>query len=152
MSELYWKPAHELAAMIRNRDIKAAELMELTIKRIEQTNPKLNAFCALRADDALADARALDDKIARREELGPLAGLPLGVKDLEDAAGLPTTHGSKAFKDHMPKSDSVQVSRLKAAGPIVFGNTNAPASGYTAFPQKLPFSCTRQPGNLDPPP
>ena len=111
MDELYWKPAHELAAMIRRRDIKAAELMELTIKRIEQTNPKLNAFCALRADDAMADARALDEKIARREELGSLAGLPLGVKDLEDASGLPTTHGSKAFKDHMPSADSVQVSK-----------------------------------------
>ena len=55
MDELCWKPAHELAAMIGRRDIKAAELMELTIKRIEQTNPKLNAFCALRADDAMVD-------------------------------------------------------------------------------------------------
>ena len=149
MDELYWKPAHELAAMIRRRDIKAAELMELTIKRIEQTNPKLNAFCALRADDAMADARALDEKIARREELGPLAGLPLGVKDLEDAAGLATTHGSKAFKDHMPKSDSVQVSRLKAAGAIVIGKTNAPEFGYTAFTKNLLFGVTRNPWNLE---
>src|SRR4029077_18180755 len=149
MSELYWRPAHELAAMIRRRDIKAAELMELTIKRIEQTNPKLNALCALRADDAMADARALDEKIARREELGPLTGLPLGVKDLEDAAGLATTHGSKAFKGHMPKSDSVQVSRLKAAGAIVIGKTNAPEFGYTAFTKNLLFGPTRNPWNLE---
>ena len=149
MDELYWKPAHELAAMIRRRDLKAAELMELTIKRIEQTNPKLNAFCALRADDAIADARAVDEKIARREELGPLAGLPLGVKDLEDAAGLPTTHGSKAFKDHMPSADSVQVSRLKAAGAIVIGKTNAPEFGYTAFTKNLLFGVTRNPWNLE---
>ena len=149
MDELYWKPAHELAAMIRRRDIKAAELMDLTIKRIEQTNPKLNAFCALRADDAMADARALDEKIARREDVGPLAGLPLGVKDLEDAAGLATTHGSKAFRDHMPKSDSVQVSRLKAAGAIVIGKTNAPEFGYTAFTKNLLFGVTRNPWNLE---
>src|SRR6266851_4694097 len=149
MSELYWKPAHELAAMIRRRDIKAAELMDLTIKRIEQTNPKLNAFCALRADDAIADARAIDEKIARREELGPLAGLPLGVKDLEDAFGLPTTHGSQAFKDHMPSADSVQVSRLKAAGAIVIGKTNAPEFGYTAFTKNLLFGVTRNPWNLE---
>jgi len=58
MSELYWKPAHELAALIRNRELKPSELIDLTIKRIEQTNPKLNAFCALRADQALKEARA----------------------------------------------------------------------------------------------
>src|ERR1700676_4750025 len=149
MDELYWKPAHELAAMIRRRDIKAAELMELTIKRIEQTNPKLNAFCAIRADDAMADARALDEKIARKQELGPLAGLPLGVKDLEDAAGLPTTHGSVPFKNLMPKQDSIQVARLKAAGAIVIGKTNAPEFGYTALTKNLLFGPTRNPWNLE---
>jgi aspartyl-tRNA(Asn)/glutamyl-tRNA(Gln) amidotransferase subunit A len=149
MSELYWKPAHELAAMIRNREIKAAELMEATIRRIEQTNPKLNAFCALRADDALADARALDARIARREDVGPLAGLPLGVKDLEDAAGLVTTFGCKPFKNNLAKSDSIQVERLKAAGAIVIGKTNAPEWGYTAFTKNLLFGVTRNPWNLE---
>ncbi len=149
MSELHWKPAHELAAMIRNRDIKAAELMEATIRRIEQTNPKLNAFCALRADDALADARALDARIARREDVGPLAGLPLGVKDLEDAAGLVTTFGCKPFKNNLAKSDSIQVERLKAAGAIVIGKTNAPEWGYTAFTKNLLFGVTRNPWNLE---
>jgi aspartyl-tRNA(Asn)/glutamyl-tRNA(Gln) amidotransferase subunit A len=149
MSELYWKPAHELAAMIRRRDIKAVELMELTIKRIEQTNPKLNAFCALRADAALADARAIDDKIERREDPGPLAGIPLGVKDLEDTVGLATTHGSKPFKDNIAKADSIQVSRLKAAGAIVIGKTNAPEFGYTAFTKNLLFGVTRNPWNLE---
>jgi len=149
MNELYWKPAHELAAMIRRREIKPSELMELTIKRIEQTNPRLNAFCALRADGAVADARALDEKIARREEVGALAGLPLGVKELEDAAGLRTTYGSKVFKDNMPKSDSIQVARLKAAGAIVIGKTNAPEFGYTAFTKNLLFGVTRNPWNLE---
>ena len=149
MPELYWKPAHELAAMIRNRDIKATELMEATIRRIEQTNPKLNAFCALRADDALADARALDARIARREDVGPLAGLPLGVKDLEDAAGLVTTFGCKPFKNNLAKSDSIQVERLKAAGAIVIGKTNAPEWGYTAHTKNLLFGVTRNPWNLE---
>ena len=144
MNELYWKPAHELAAMIRRREIKPSELMELTIKRIEQTNPKLNAFCALRADGAMAEARALDEKIARREEVGALAGLPLGVKDLEDTAGLRTTFGSKPFKDNMPKSDSIQVARLKAAGAIVIGKTNAPEFGYTGFHQEPAVRCHPQ--------
>jgi aspartyl-tRNA(Asn)/glutamyl-tRNA(Gln) amidotransferase subunit A len=149
MSELYWKPAHELAAMIRRRELKAAELMEQTLRRIEQTNPKLNAFCALRADDAIKDARAVDEKIARHEEVGPLAGLPLGVKDLEDVAGLATTFGSKPFSNNRPVADSVQVARLKAAGAIVVGKTNAPEFGYTAFTKNLLFGVTRNPWNLE---
>jgi aspartyl-tRNA(Asn)/glutamyl-tRNA(Gln) amidotransferase subunit A len=147
--DLHFKPAYELAAMIRRRELKPSELMAATIERIEQTNPKLNAFVALRSDAAMAEARVLDEKIARKEEVGPLAGLPLGVKDLEDAAGLPTTHGSVPFKNHMPREDSVQVARLKAAGAIVIGKTNAPEFGYTALTKNLLFGVTRNPWNLD---
>ncbi len=149
MAELYWKPAHELAAMIRRRELKPSELMQATIERLERVNPKLNAFVALRANEALDEARALDEKIARREEVGTLAGLPFGVKDLEDAAGLRTTFGSKPFREHMPEGDSVQVSRLRAAGAIVLGKTNAPEFGYTGFTKNLIFGVTRNPWNLE---
>ena len=138
-ADLHFKPAYELAAMIRRRELKPSELMAATIERIEATNPKLNAFVALRSDQALAEARAMDEKIARKEAVGPLAGLPLGVKDLEDVAGLPTTHGSVPFKNLIPKEDSVQVARLKAAGAIVIGKTNAPEFGYTAFTKNVLF-------------
>lgn len=147
--DLHFKPAYELAAMIRRRELKPSELMAATIERIEKTNPKINAFVALRIDTAMAEARAMDEEIARREEVGPLAGLPLGVKDLEDVAGLPTTHGSVPFKNLMPKEDSVQVARLKAAGAIVIGKTNAPEFGYTAFTKNLLFGPTRNPWNLE---
>ena len=149
MSDLHWKPAWELAAMIRRREIKAAELMSATLARLEKVNPKVNAFVALRAEEAMKDARALDEKIARREEVGPLAGLPFGVKDLEDAAGLPTTFGSKPFRNNVPEADSVQVARLKAAGAIVLGKTNAPEFGYTAFTKNLLFGPSRNPWNLE---
>jgi aspartyl-tRNA(Asn)/glutamyl-tRNA(Gln) amidotransferase subunit A len=149
MPDLHWKPAYELAAMIRRRELKAAELMAATIARLEKVNPKLNAFVALRAEQAMDEARALDDKIAHRQELGPLAGLPLGVKDLEDAAGLPTTFGSKPFRNNRPAADSVQVARLKAAGAIVLGKTNAPEFGYTGFTKNLLFGVTRNPWNLE---
>jgi aspartyl-tRNA(Asn)/glutamyl-tRNA(Gln) amidotransferase subunit A len=149
MTELYWKPAHELAAMIRKRELKPSELMDVTIRRIEQTNPKINAFVALRADAAMAEARALDEKIARGEKVGTLAGLPLGVKDLEDTVGLVNSHGSKPFKDNVSKADSIQVARLKAAGAIVIGKTNAPEFGYTAFTKNLLFGPTRNPWNLE---
>jgi aspartyl-tRNA(Asn)/glutamyl-tRNA(Gln) amidotransferase subunit A len=148
MPDLHWKPAYELAAMIRRRELKAAELMAATIARLEKVNPKLNAFVALRAEQAMDEARALDEKIARREEVGPLAGLPLGVKDLEDAAGLPTTFGSRPFRNNRPAADSVQVARLKAAGAIVLGKTNAPEFGYTGFTKNLLFGVTRNPWNL----
>lgn len=149
MPDLLWKPAYELVAMIRRRELKAAELMAATIARLEKVNPMLNAFVALRAEQAMDEARVLDEKIARREEVGPLAGLPLGVKDLEDAAGLPTTFGSKPFRNNRPAADSVQVARLKAAGAIVLGKTNAPEFGYTGFTKNLLFGVTRNPWNLE---
>lgn len=148
-ADLHFKPAHELAGMIRRRELKPSELMASTIERIEATNGNINAFVALRADAAMDDARATDEKIARKEELGPLAGLPLGVKDLEDVAGLPTTFGSVPFKNNMPKEDSVEVARLKAAGAIVIGKTNAPEFGYTGFTKNLLFGVTRNPWNLE---
>ncbi|MGD0075664.1 MAG: amidase [Candidatus Binataceae bacterium] len=145
--ELYRKSAFELAALIRARQVKPSELMEATLARIAAINPKVNAFCALRADQAMAEAHALDEKLARREEVGTLAGLPLGVKDLEDAAGLPTTFGSVPFKNHMPEADSAHVARLKAAGAIVVGKTNTPEFGCTGFTRNLLFGVTRNPWN-----
>ncbi len=149
MTELHWKSASELAAMIRRRELKPSELVDATIARIEVLNPKLNAFCAMRAEQALDEARAMDERIARGEAAGALAGLPLGVKDLEDALGLPTTFGSVPFKSHMPAADSVQVARLKAAGAIVIGKTNAPEFGYTNFTKNRLFGVTRNPWNLE---
>jgi len=148
MSDLHWMPAFELAAMIRRRELKPSELMAATIARIEALNPKLNAFCATRFDDAMAEARLLDEKIARGAEIGPLAGLPLGVKDLEDVAGMVTTFGSAPFKDNLAQADSVQVARLKAAGAIVVGKTNTPEFGHTAFTRNLLFGASRNPWNL----
>jgi aspartyl-tRNA(Asn)/glutamyl-tRNA(Gln) amidotransferase subunit A len=149
MADLHWKSASELAALIRKRELKPSELMKATIARIEALNPKLNAFCAMRAEEALFEARAMDEKIARGQEVGPLPGLPLGVKDLEDAAGLPTTFGSVPFKNREPKEDSVQVARLRAAGAIVVGKTNAPEFGYVNFTKNRLFGTTRNPWNLE---
>jgi aspartyl-tRNA(Asn)/glutamyl-tRNA(Gln) amidotransferase subunit A len=149
MNALHFKPAFDLAAMIRRRELKPSELMAASIARIEELNPKLNAFCTMRLEQATAEARAMDEKVARREEVGVLAGLPLGVKDLEDAAGLPTTFGSAQFRNHMPEGDSIQVARLRAAGAIVIGKTNAPEFGYVGFTKNRLFGVTRNPWNLE---
>jgi hypothetical protein len=100
MAELHWTSASDLASMIQRRELKPSELTAASIARVESLNPKLNAFCALRAEEAMAEARALDEKIARGEGVGLLVGLPLGVKDLEAVAGLATTFGSLPFKEH----------------------------------------------------
>lgn len=149
MAELHWMAAYELADLIRRRELKPSELMAATLARIEALNPKLNAFCALRADAALAEARALDERVARGVDPGPLAGLPLGVKDLADVAGMATTYGSAPFKDHIAARDSIEVARLKAAGAIVVGKTNTPEFGHMAFTRNLLHGVTRNPWNLE---
>ncbi len=78
-----------------------------------------------------------------------MQGLPVGVKDLEDVAGLPTTYGSVPFKDYRPAKDSVQVARLKAAGAIILGKTNTPEFGYTGLTKNRIFGVTRNPWNLE---
>jgi len=147
MSELWFKPAYELAAAIRSRELSPVDLMEASLRRIEEANPVLNAFIAMRPEEALADARTMADRIAHGDDVGALAGLPFGVKELEDAEGFPSTHASVPFKDNLPERDSVQVERLKEAGAILLGKTNAPEFGYTAFTKNLLFGVTRNPWN-----
>ena len=149
MSELWYKPAHELAQAIRGKKLSPVELMEACLQRIEETNPILNAFIAMRGEEALAEARALEGRLAAGEEAGMLAGLPFGVKELEDAKGFPSTHASVPYKDNFPERDSVQVERLKNAGAILLGKTNSPEFGYTAFTKNLLFGVTRNPWNVE---
>ena len=148
--DLHFASAVELAALIRSGDLSPVDLMRTTLSRIEAVNPRLNAFVSLRpAEQLLRDAQAVADRVARSEDVGPLAGLPLGVKDLEDTIGLLTTHGSLLFKDHRSQFDTIQVERLKRAGAIVIGKTNTPEFGYTAFTTNRVFGTTRNPWNLE---
>jgi Asp-tRNA(Asn)/Glu-tRNA(Gln) amidotransferase A subunit family amidase len=147
VSELWFMPAHDLARQVRSGELSPVELMEACLARIDETNPVLNAFIAMRPEEALADARAMADRIASGEDPGPLAGLPLGVKELEDVKDFPSTHASVPFKDHLPPWDSVQVERLRAAGAIVLGKTNAPEFGSATFTKNLLFGVTRNPWN-----
>jgi aspartyl-tRNA(Asn)/glutamyl-tRNA(Gln) amidotransferase subunit A len=139
----------DLTAALRARKASPVELMQAVLDRIDETNGDLNAFVAMRDRDALlADARAAGERIARGEPR-PLEGIPLGVKDLEDAAGLINSRGSLIFKDNLVQKDSTQVARLRAAGAIVVGKTNAPEFGYTAITKNLVYGVTRSPWNLD---
>src|SRR6478672_9448068 len=128
------KPAHELRDLVRSRQISARELMAATLARIEQVNPKLNAIVTMnaRVED---EARAVDEALARGDDPGPLAGLPVGIKDVTPVAAVRTTFGSTLFKDHVPERDAAVVERLRAAGAVIVGKTNCPefAAGANTF-------------------
>jgi aspartyl-tRNA(Asn)/glutamyl-tRNA(Gln) amidotransferase subunit A len=147
MTSISHLPAWELAALIAKGEISALEVMHATLERIDRINPALNAFVALRPEAALAEARALTDAISAGAPTGPLAGIPLGVKDLEDAAGMVTSYGSIPFKDNLVTDDSIQVARLRAAGAIVVGKTNTPEFGFTGFTKNRLHGITRNPWN-----
>lgn len=149
MTDLLKRPVSELGELLARKDVSAVELMQATLDRIDATHEHVNAFVALRdPQDALRDAAAADSRIASGDAR-PLEGIPLGVKDLEDAAGLNTSMGSVPFKDNAPERDSIQVERLRAAGAIVVGKTNAPEFGYTAITKNLLFGPTRSPWNRE---
>jgi Asp-tRNA(Asn)/Glu-tRNA(Gln) amidotransferase A subunit family amidase len=149
MRELLELTLVELTAALRARRASAVELVEAVLERIEETHDDLNAVVAMHDQpQLLAAARAADERILRGEAR-PLEGVPLGVKDLEDARGLITSQGSLPFKDHVAKRDSTQVARLRAAGAIVIGKTNAPEFGHAAITKNLVYGVTRNPWNLE---
>jgi aspartyl-tRNA(Asn)/glutamyl-tRNA(Gln) amidotransferase subunit A len=110
----------------------------------------LGAFVAIDGEAALADAAAIDERLARGEEAGPLAGVPLGVKDLEDVAGFVTTHGSAVHAADPPAADDTPlVERLRAAGCVILGKTNTPEYGWKADTVNRTFGATRNPWSAE---
>jgi Asp-tRNA(Asn)/Glu-tRNA(Gln) amidotransferase A subunit family amidase len=135
----------ELAEAVRARRISAVELVTKSFERIERLNPIVNAVTVLRADEALEDARALDARGA-----GPLAGLPLLVKDNTDAAGMVTVFGSRTKLDSPPAARSeITVERLVAAGAVIVGRTNIPEFAFQGWTDNDVYGASRNPWGLD---
>jgi Asp-tRNA(Asn)/Glu-tRNA(Gln) amidotransferase A subunit family amidase len=140
----------ELAAEVVARRTSAHELVAESLRRIEKLDPDIGAVVALGAEEALDEARGLDATLAEGGKAGPLAGLPLLVKDMTDVAGMRTTHGSLVFADSEPATkDALVVARLRAAGAIVVGKTNMPEFAADGFTSNLVFGPTRNPWNLE---
>ena len=117
----------ELVAAIQRRDISARELVEASLRRIEAGNTQINAVVLTCADRALEEVSLCDARIAPGLQVRPLEGVPILVKDIEDVAGLVTTHGSLLFSSAPPAThDGLVPALLRAAGAIVVGKTNAP--------------------------
>ncbi len=136
------------AELVRRGEVSARELVRQSLDRVAEQQAELNTFVYVDAAGALAAADAVDRARAAGEPLGPLAGVPFGVKDLEDCAGMPTTRGSRWYADAPPATrDDIHVARFRAAGAIPIGKTAAPefgAFGYTASPL---HGVTRNPWN-----
>jgi Asp-tRNA(Asn)/Glu-tRNA(Gln) amidotransferase A subunit family amidase len=140
----------DLAHSVRSRETSARELTTQALDRIAALNPRYNAFVAVDGERAMADAAALDEVIAKGGNPGPLAGIPLGVKDNHDAVGYRTTHGAPVLGDApLATVDSPFVARLRAAGCIVVGKTNMPDFASSSNTSNALFGPTANPFNTD---
>ncbi|WP_428265640.1 amidase [Haliangium sp.] len=136
--------ASELAARLHAGTLCPVELAEATLARISEVDPVVNAMCTV-ADDVLVQAEAARAAIYRGDEVGPLCGLPVGIKDVTATAGLRTTYASPLFAHHVPDRDALLVARLRAAGAVIVGKTNTPEMAVGAHTDNEVFGPTRNP-------
>lgn len=139
----------DLAYRIRSRELSAREVVAASLERIERLDQQVRAFVATDPERSLAEAADIDQRLISGGNVGPLAGVPLAVKDLEDVAGYRTTFGS-ALRVDAPKAegDSVLVARLRAAGCVVVGKTNTPEYGHKGVTDNPTFGATANPWDL----
>ncbi|HEY7607091.1 MAG TPA: amidase family protein, partial [Actinomycetes bacterium] len=145
--------AHELAGRFADGSATAVQATEAALERIAATDERLHAFLTVTADQALEDARRVDERRQRGERLGPLAGVPLALKDVLVTKGIRTTAGSRILDEFVPPYDATVVSRLRQRGVVILGKTNMDEfamgsstenSGYG--PTRNPWDTTRVPG------
>src|SRR5271163_4873105 len=118
------KSARELARLIRERAVSPVEVLDAHLAAIEKINPKLNAIVTLAAEQARDAARLAENAVVKNEKLGPLHGLPVGIKDITLTAGIRTTYASPLYNYYVPTEDADLVLLLKSAVAIVLGKTN----------------------------
>jgi len=149
MPDLTAADATALSALFRAGEASAAEIVQAHLARIERTEPKLHSFVTLLRDDAVAQAEALDARRARGETLGPLAAVPVAVKDVLAVRGRATTCGSRLLENFAPPYDATCVARLKDAGAVIVGKTNMDEFAMGSSTEHSAFGPTRNPWDLD---
>ncbi len=146
MDELCYVPATTLAQRIRDRQVTVRDVAEAFLDRIDKYNPRINALVSLRPrDEILADADELDLLAPK----GPLHGLPMAIKDLANAAGLPTRSGSTISPKRPQPADDLFVARLRAAGALIIAKTNTPEFGAGSHTFNEVFGVTANPFRRD---
>ena len=147
--QLAFAPATEQLRLLEGGKIGAAELLELYLERIERFNPAYNLVVAFDRNRARAAAREIDRQRVAGEPLGPLAGLPITIKDSFEVTGMPTTCGFEHLRDHRPEEDADAVATLREAGANIFGKTNLPAGASDWQSFNPVYGISRNPWNPD---
>jgi amidase len=145
MQDLWRLSATELAALIGSKKVSAMDAATAALARLDAVNPKINAVVDYRPEDVLAHARGIDAAIARGEDPGPLAGVPVTVKVNIDQQGFANTNGLKLQRDVIAKTNSPVIDNLRKAGAVILGRTNCPAFSYRWFTTNLVHGDTRNP-------
>ena len=141
--------AVDTARRVRNGEASAAQTLEDCLARIDRFQPRLNAFVTVCAEQARVQAAEIDRARAAGRELGPLAGVPVSVKDILNTRGVRTTWGSRLMEDNVPAEDAVAVQRLKAAGAVIIGKTSTPEFAYKLLTDSPISGVTRNPWNTE---
>ncbi len=138
----------EAAELLRRKEISPVDLANACLDRIERLNPVLNAFITVTREGAMAQARVAEDEIQRGQWRGPLHGIPIGLKDLIDTAGVRTTCGSALFADRVPTEDAFVVQRLKRAGAVLIGKQNLQEFAYGGTSVSSHYGAVHNPWDL----
>jgi aspartyl-tRNA(Asn)/glutamyl-tRNA(Gln) amidotransferase subunit A len=149
VAELVGLSARQLLDGYRERRFSPVEVVDALAVRIEELNPRLGAFTTLCFERALNEAKAVEQRYARDESVGRLAGVPFGVKDLFDSEGVRTTYGSPMFADHVPMSDAEAVRRARAAGAILIGKTQTHEFAWGITSVNFLMGSSRNPWNTE---
>ena len=147
--ELGFTPVYRLREMIGAKEISPVELMESHLRRADELDPKLGIFITRTSEQAMEAAHKAEAAVMRGDELGPLHGIPVPIKDTEAVAGVTWTRGSLPHKDAVAETDSIAVTRIKAAGGIVTGKTNAPENGFAGTTENRLGPPARNPWNTE---
>lgn len=143
--DLIWTSAHELGAMYRSGEVSPVEVVDAVLDRLEEVEEHINAFVTVTAELARDDARKAEESFRKDEDLHPLHGVPMSVKDLSETSGIRTTYGSPAFADFVPDYDSIAWERLKATGVILIGKTTTPDFGLLGVTESTLTGTTSTP-------
>jgi aspartyl-tRNA(Asn)/glutamyl-tRNA(Gln) amidotransferase subunit A len=147
-NEICRSDAVTIASLVKSKKLSATDVAKAALRRMETLEPHIHAFCTPTPEVALAAAGAVDAKVAAGEDPGPLAGVPIGIKDLVATKDILTVMGSPWYRDFVPDEDDICVERLKAAGAVILGKTNVPEFGYSGVGHNPVFPATRNPWNL----
>ena len=144
-TEICYTSATELARLIRKKEISPCEIVNAILERIERINPEIKAYVTVASEQASRAAENAERALMKGEEIGPLHGIPVSIKDLTPTRGIRTTFGSRMYDDNIPDEDALLVRRLKAAGAIIMGKTNTPEFGAGMNATNKVFGTTLNP-------